>query len=66
MQQEVTTLGLYSSMLAALPCILASSLLGPWSDTIGRKPIILIPMVGHIVAQIVFILNVYFWVSKYL
>ena len=44
--------------------ILMSIIIGPWSDKNGRKPVLLIPILGHIVAQCVYIFNVYFWVGE--
>jgi len=60
-QEEVTTINLYFTFLSALPCIFMSIIIGPWSDKNGRKPVLLIPILGHIIAQVVYIANVYFW-----
>eukprot|EP00090_Calanus_glacialis_P007645 TRINITY_DN16090_c0_g1_i1.p1 TRINITY_DN16090_c0_g1~~TRINITY_DN16090_c0_g1_i1.p1 ORF type:complete len:430 (-),score=74.64 TRINITY_DN16090_c0_g1_i1:348-1637(-) len=60
-QEEVTTINLYFTFLSALPCILMSMMIGPWSDKNGRKPVLLIPILGHIIAQCVYMFNVYFW-----
>eukprot|EP00092_Neocalanus_flemingeri_P012562 GFUD01013540.1.p1 GENE.GFUD01013540.1~~GFUD01013540.1.p1 ORF type:complete len:490 (+),score=71.29 GFUD01013540.1:897-2366(+) len=60
-QEEVTTINLYFTFLSAIPCILMSIIIGPWSDKNGRKPVLLIPILGHIIAQCVYIFNVYFW-----
>ena len=43
--------------------IIISLLIGPYSDKYGRRPLLLIPLIGSIVAQIIYLVNVYFWVS---
>jgi len=63
-QEEVTTINLYYTFLSALPCILVSLIIGPWSDRHGRKPVLLVPILGHIIAQFVYIANVYFWSAR--
>jgi len=63
-QEEVTTINLYFTFLSAFPCILMSIIIGPWSDKNGRKPVLLIPILGHIIAQFVYIANVYFWSAR--
>lgn len=59
-EKIVTQLQLYSTFLYSIPCILASMVIGSWSDRNGRKPILIIPMLGSIIAQVIYILNVYF------
>ena len=44
--------------------IIISLLIGPYSDKYGRRPLILIPLIGSIVAQIIYLVNVYYWVRK--
>ena len=51
---------MYLSILTAIPAIIAGLFLGPWSDTNGRKPLIIIPMFGTILSQLVYIANTYF------
>jgi len=60
-QQRVTLLNLYISYISTGPCILMPLLLGPWSDRHGRKPVMVVPVLGHIVAELAYIANVYFW-----
>jgi len=59
-QGMITTLNVYDSFLSAIPCILVALLVGPWSDLHGRKPVMLIPLIGDILASIIYIFNVYF------
>jgi len=63
-QEEVTTINLYFTFLSALPCILVSLIIGPWSDKNGRKPVLLVPILGHIISQCSYIANVYFWSAR--
>ena len=42
--------------------IIISLLVGPYSDKYGRRPLLLIPLLGFIVAQIIYLVNVYYWV----
>jgi len=60
-EESVTKLNLQLTFLSALPCTIMSMLIGPWSDQHGRKPVLLIPIIGHIIANCVYIFNVYFW-----
>ena len=46
--------------------IIISLLIGPYSDKYGRRPLLLIPLIGHIVAQIIYLVNVYYWVRMLL
>ena len=42
--------------------ILISLVVGPYSDKYGRRPLLLIPLLGLIVSQIIYLVNVYYWV----
>ena len=46
-----------------LASIFTSMLLASWSDNNGRKPIMILPCIGGLLCQVVYILNVYFSVS---
>jgi len=60
-QAQVTKLELYKTLITAFPCILVSTLLATWSDRTGRrKPLIILPMLGDLVALLIYLLNVYF------
>jgi len=67
-ETKVSELNMITSMLSALPCILVALFIGPWSDRNGRKPVMLIPMVGYILSTLYWLLNIYYfhWPAKYL
>ena len=54
-QKLVATMTMYQSILSSIPGIIVCLFIGPWSDTNGRKPAILIPMVGLTLGFIVWI-----------
>jgi len=60
-QENVTDLNLYLTFLCSVPTIIISMMVGPLSDKYGRRPLMLIPIIGHILAQVAYLLNVYFW-----
>ena len=59
-EQLVSTISMYQSVLTAIPAVIVSLFLGPWSDVNGRKPLMVVPMLGTILTQIIYILNTYF------
>ena len=59
-QVVTANLGMYQSILTAIPAIITSLFLGPWSDTNGRKPLMISPMFGTILNQAIYIINTYF------
>ena len=67
-QAGVTSLNMSLSMLTALPSIFLGLFVGAWSDRNGRKPVILGPMLGYIVSNVVWLINVHYWdaPAKYL
>ena len=60
MQTIVTTIMLYSTLISSLPCIPSSMILGSWSDKHGRKPILILPIIGSLLCQVAYLLNVFF------
>ena len=50
---------MYLNILTAIPAIIVSLFLGPWSDVNGRKPLMIIPQIGTILAQFMFVINTY-------
>ena len=54
-QKLVATVTMYGSILSAIPGIIICLFVGPWSDTNGRKPAMLIPMLGLILASIIWL-----------
>ena len=67
-QTEVSELNMVTNMISAIPCIVVALFIGPWSDRNGRKPVMLIPMIGYILSTLYWLLNIYFfqWPAKYL
>lgn len=59
---------MYQSILLSIPAIIVSLFLGPWSDRNGRKPLMVVPMVGTIVSQLIYVANTYFyhWSAYYI
>ena len=58
-QKEVASLNMYFNILTAIPAVIVSLFLGPWSDVNGRKPLIIFPQIGTMLTQFIFILNTY-------
>ena len=54
-QKLVATMTMYQSILSSIPGIIVCLFIGPWSDTNGRKPALLIPMVGLTLGFVVWI-----------
>ena len=52
---------LYQSVSSTLPSILASLILGSWSDRVGRKVILILPSVGGVIAYINYMINAAFF-----
>jgi len=67
-QTKVSELNMALTMLSSLPSIVLALFIGPWSDKNGRKPLMLLPLLGFMVSTFVWILNVYYmdWPAKYL
>ena len=57
-QQTVNNYKLYANYMD-VPQVLVSLYLGPLSDK-GRKPLMLLPFLGHIISGVLQILNIYF------
>ncbi len=60
-QRQVATLRIYNTLLRALPMVLFALFAGPWSDRFGRKPLIVISVLGFCLSNLVFLLNVFFF-----
>jgi len=67
-QTKVSELNMYMNILGSVPCMLVALFIGPWSDKNGRKPVMIIPMIGYILSNICWLLNIYFidWPADYL
>jgi len=60
-QQKATMLNLYITAIVTLPTVIAPLILGPWSDRHGRRLVMVLPVLGHMVAILVYLANVFFW-----
>lgn len=67
-QSYVSTLHIYGSLIDNIPSIFIMLFLIPWSDKHGRKPLMIIPIVGHVCGTLLDIANYYFesWSAEYL
>jgi len=59
-QTRVSQINMGLNIFAAIPSIILALFIGPWSDKNGRKPLIILPIVGAILSNLVWILNVIF------
>ena len=51
--------------LFKVPLVIFALFVGPWSDNVGRKRLLLFPFAGYFLTCISFILNVYFFDELY-
>ena len=56
-QKVVADLEVYDGILVALPSVIFCLFLGAWSDTHGRKIILILPFIGNFVAFIAYMVN---------
>ena len=61
MQKVVADLEVYDGILVALPSVIFCLFLGAWSDTHGRKIILILPFVGNFVAFIAYMVSYAFF-----
>ncbi len=66
-QIYVAQLETYMAIITNIPSIFFILFLGPWSDKHGRKPLLIVPMIGFIVATLIHMLNYYeeSWPAEY-
>ena len=60
-QKTVTDLEVYDGILVAIPSVIFCLFLGAWSDTHGRKIILVLPFVGNFVAFVAYMINYAFF-----
>ena len=60
-QKVVADLEVYDGILVALPSVIFCLFLGAWSDTHGRKIILILPFLGNFVAFIAYMVNYAFF-----
>ena len=51
--------------LLKVPLVIFALFVGPWSDNVGRRRLLLFPFAGYFLTCISFILNVYFFDELY-
>ncbi len=59
-QTVVTNISMYTTILNTIPGIIFSLFFGPWSDTNGRKLLMILPLFGFILSYAIMILMTYF------
>ena len=67
-QSYVSTLNIYASIIEHVPSIFLMLFVLPWSDVHGRKPLLILPLIGHIVCTLIEMANFYSttWPAEYL
>lgn len=68
LQKYASELGVLVAIIENLPSIFVVLFLGPWSDKHGRKPLMILPMVGHLLSTLITIMVYYSptWPAQYL
>jgi len=67
-EARTSEINMYMSILSSIPCMVVALFIGPWSDRNGRKPVMVIPMIGYILSTLCWLLNIYYiqWPADYL
>jgi len=60
--QSVTAkVEIVTQILQTIPMVIFALFLGPWSDSAGRKMLILLPLIGKSVSVLTYLVNIYFF-----
>ena len=59
-QRKVTVLKMWNTILQAIPGVIYALFAGPWSDSNGRKPLMIFATSGYIFNNAVFMINAYY------
>ena len=59
-QKKVTVLKMWNTILQAIPGVIYALFAGPWSDSNGRKPLMIFATSGYIFNNAVFMINAYY------
>lgn len=67
-QSYVSNLNIYNTIINCVPSTLFVLFLGPWSDTYGRKPLMILSIVGYVLSTLIYMANCYWnsWPAEYL
>ena len=60
-QNEATNIEVVDGILSALPAVIFSLFVGAWSDSNGRKAVLIVPFIGNILSYLFYIANYYFF-----
>ena len=60
-QERVTRLKTINSVIQGIPSFFYSLIAGPWCDKYGRKPLIILSILGSTVSTTVFLINTIWW-----
>ena len=60
-QEQTAQWGIYMDIAKTLPAVLSTMFYGAWSDRIGRKTVMILPIVGDFIGAICNILNSYYF-----
>ena len=61
MQKVDSKVQIVAQILNNVPMALFALFLGPWSDSVGRKMLIIVPLIGSILLCLSYVINVFFF-----
>ena len=60
-QETVATMNLVTMLAKSIPPIIFALFIGPWSDKFGRKFLIVFPLIGYVLYDVWFLINVIYF-----